>query len=175
MKKIIGYVLSIFMLLLFAHFTIKGTYTANNTVNSKTQKVQNKNKKSTQGYFYAKLSGENVVPPVKTKASGEAMFEFSKDGKKITYSVKLKNINAVTMAHIHHAAKGKNGSIAVWLYKGKPMSIVNGFLSHGTITDKDVNLDSLKTWMKNGDAYVLVHTKDHPNGEIRGQIHFTTK
>ncbi len=40
----------------------------------------------------------------------------------------------------------------------------------GVITDKVVNLDSLRTWMDEGDAYVLVHTKAHPGGELRGII-----
>jgi CHRD domain len=121
--------------------------------------------------FYAKLSGKNVVPPVKTEASGSAKFTFSEKGDMMHYVLNLKNIDSVSMAHIHHAAKGENGSIAVWLFKGKVVSVKNGVLSKGDITGKDINLDSLKTWMQNGDAYVLVHTVKHPDGEIRGQIH----
>ncbi len=124
--------------------------------------------------FTAKLSGKNVVPPVKTNARGIAKFTFSKNGDMVHYVVRLKDIDSVTMAHIHHAAKGKNGSIAVWLFKGKAESIKNGILSKGDITSKDVNLDSLKTWMENGDTYVLIHTTKHPDGEIRGQIHKTS-
>ncbi len=35
---------------------------------------------------------------------------------------------------------------------------------------KGQTLANLKTAMANGDTYVNVHTKDHPNGEIRGQV-----
>ena len=35
---------------------------------------------------------------------------------------------------------------------------------------KGQTLADLKTAMANGDTYVNVHTKDHPNGEISGQI-----
>lgn len=126
--------------------------------------------KSKQERFKATLTGKENVPPVNTKAYGEAIFIFSKDGKKFFYKLFTYNIDGVTMAHIHHAPAGKEGPIAVWLYKGKPSGKVNGLLAKGTLTNKDVNLDSLKTWIENGDAYVLVHTKKYPNGEIRGII-----
>jgi hypothetical protein len=74
------------------------------------------------------------------------------------------------MAHIHHGPFGKEGPIAVWLYKGKITGKFNGMLSKGTITDKDVNLDSLHTWMTTGNTFVLVHTQKYPNGEIGGKI-----
>ena len=121
--------------------------------------------------FTAELSGKNVVPPVITRASGSARFTFSKNGDMLHFIIHLKNIDSVSMAHIHHASKGKNGAIAVWLFKGKVVNIKDGILSQGNITNKDVNLDSLKTWMENGDTYVLIHTVKNPGGEIRGQIH----
>ena len=120
--------------------------------------------------FKAVLSGKNVVPPVKTKATGTATFNFSKDGKTLFYKLTVHNLNNVIMAHIHHAPKGKDGPIAVWLYKGQPKGMVNGVLSKGMLTNKIIDFDSLRTWIKNGDAYVLIHTKAHPNGEIRGMI-----
>lgn len=123
--------------------------------------------------FVAELSGKNVVPPVKSDAAGMAKFTFDKNMKSMHYVVHLQNADSVVMTHIHHASKGKNGPIAVWLFKydNKPVSIKNGVLSQGDITNKDINLDSLRTWMEHGDTYVLVHTVKHPQGEIRGQIH----
>ncbi len=125
---------------------------------------------ATNNKYEATLSGKNVVPPVKTKATGKATFMFSKSGKILYYTLTAHNIKNVIMAHIHHAAPGKDGPIAVWLYKGKPTGMVNGVLSKGRITNKEVNLDSLRTWINNGDTYVLIHTKAYPNGEIRGTI-----
>jgi hypothetical protein len=123
--------------------------------------------------FTAQLSGKNVVPSVMTKATGSAKFTFNKDMKSMHYVVHLQNADSVVMTHIHHAPKGKDGPIAVWLFKydTKPVSIKNGVLSSGDITNKDINLDSLRIWMMHGDTYVLVHTVKHPQGEIRGQIH----
>ncbi len=126
--------------------------------------------KKMDNVYKADLMGSNLVPPVKTKAHGEAIFTFSKDGKKVMYKLYGYKIDSVSMAHIHHESKGENGPIAVWLYKGKITGSVNGLIAKGTITNKDMNLDTLKTWIKNGDASVIVHTQKHPNGEIRGLI-----
>ena len=54
-----------------------------------------------QGVFKAKLSGKEVVPAVETKAMGEADFKLSKDGKELTYILKLMDIENVSAAHIH--------------------------------------------------------------------------
>ena len=151
--------LSIILFLAFANVQASSG-NKNNTI--KKHLVQTK--------YEAMLSGKDVVPQVKTKASGEATFDFSKDGKKLYYKVIAHNIDGVIMAHIHHAPAGKDGPIAVWLYKGKATGKVNGILSKGIITNKDVNLDSLKTWINEGNAYALIHTKAYPNGELRGTI-----
>jgi CHRD domain len=166
MKKLFAFC----SVLMFAFFITAFTNESANHISKNT--ALKESAQSGGGYFYARLSGENVVPPVKTKASGSAIFKFNKDKTKVTYQVHLKDTHMVIMAHIHHAVKGKNGPIEVWLYKGKGMDVLNGLLSKGTITNKDVNLDSLYTWMEDGSAYVLIHTKKHPAGEIRGQIYY---
>ena len=176
MKKI---AVQMSMLFAFLFFLIAGVNSAayaqkKDMMNKDSGKKTSKMMKE-KPYFYAELSGKNVVPPVKSNATGNAKFTFSKDGKTLHYVVFCNRINMVTMAHIHHAPKGKNGPVAVWLYKGKPMSIVKGVLVKGDLTNKDVDLDSLRTWMMNGDAFVMVHTKDNPAGEIRGQIYYSGK
>ena len=69
------------------------------------------------------MHGEQVkvslgtIPSVKTSASGDAVFELSKDGKTIHYKLTLKKIDNATMAHVH--AVGDNGTpaeILVWIY-----------------------------------------------------------
>jgi CHRD domain len=148
-------------------------FSNSSSIYAQTKTMKSTHKTSTQLTFTAQLSGKNVVPPVKTDATGSAKFTFDKNMKSMHYVVHLEHADSVVMTHIHHAPKGKNGPIAVWLFKfdTKPITIKNGMLSQGDITNKDINLDSLRTWMKNGDTYVLVHTIKHPQGEIRGQIH----
>jgi hypothetical protein len=167
MKKVFVFLAAILGVSLILNFS-------NSTLSyAQTKTMKPMHKTSTPLTFTAQLSGKNVVPPLKSKAAGSAKFTFDKNMKSMHYVVHLQNADSVVMTHIHHAAKGKNGPIAVWLFKFKtaPVNIKNGVLSQGDITNKDINLDSLRTWMEHGDTYVLVHTVKHPQGEIRGQIH----
>ncbi len=130
------------------------------------------------GTFAAKLSGKEVVPAVETKATGEAHFKLSKDGKELTYILKLKNIENVTAAHIHEAMMGKNGGPVAGLFAGpKKDGKFSGEIAKGTITDKDLigslagkTVGDLVKMIKDGGAYVNVHTVKYPDGEVRGQI-----
>ena len=135
----------------------------NSNVMAKGKKVKN--------VYRAELASKMLSSSGKTKAKGHAIFTFSKDGKKLFYKLYVYDIDSVSMAHIHHGPFGKEGPIVVWLYKGKITGKFNGLLAKGTITNKDTNLDSLRTWMNDGDTYVLVHTQKFPNGEIGGKIH----
>ena len=128
--------------------------------------------------FHARLSGKEAVPAVKTKAKGEATFKLSKDGKDLTYTLTVKDIDNVTLAHIHAGKKGENGGPVATLFGGpKKEGKTNGMLAKGTITDKDLGgvlagktIGDLVTMIKDGGAYVNVHTDKNPGGEIRGQI-----
>lgn len=134
--------------------------------------------------FRTHLSGDQEVPAVDTKAQGEATFKVSKDGTSISYKLIVANIENVFMTHIHLAAKGQNGPVAVWLYPvgGPPPQLIegrfSGVLAEGIITvddltgplDEEESLDELIEEMKSGGAYVNVHTTQNEGGEIRGQI-----
>ena len=128
--------------------------------------------------FKAKLTGSDEVPSVKTKATGEVKFKLSSDGKTLSYTLDVKNIENTTAAHIHRGMKGKNGPPVANLFTGpKKEGKFSGVLSKGTITAKDLSgdlmgksLDDLVKLIKAGDLYVNVHTDAKPDGEIRGQI-----
>jgi CHRD domain len=117
--------------------------------------------------FTAKLSGKDEVPPVNTQATGTAQFQLSSDGKEINYDLTTTNLNGFMMAHIHQGKSGENGQpITTPLQMGK-----------GKITSSDLQgslagkqMPDLVDLMKNGGAYVNVHTNQNQNGEIRGQI-----
>jgi len=128
--------------------------------------------------FKAKLSGSEVMPAVMTKATGDAEFKLSKDGKEITYILNVKDIENVSAAHIHAGKKGESGAPVAPLFMGpKKEGEFSGELAKGTITDKDLvgklagkTMGDLIKLMKEGGAYVNVHTAKNPAGEIRGQI-----
>ena len=132
-----------------------------------------------QRNFRTHLSGDEVVPPVDTNAQGQATFQLNKAGDELSFKLNVANIDDVIGAHIHQAPAGDNGPIVVFLF-GDPFTApvtVNGTLAEGTITAADVvgpiagDFDALLTAMREGNAYVQVHTQEHVPGEIRGQIH----
>lgn len=132
--------------------------------------------------FTAHLSGGEEVPPVSTDATGQAVFQVSKDGTSISYRLIVANIENVTQSHIHLAPVGANGGVVVWLYPSAPPAQLipgrtDGILATGTITGANLvgalagqPLSMLLEHMRDGNAYVNVHTSQFPGGEIRGQI-----
>jgi hypothetical protein len=131
-----------------------------------------------EGKFVAKLSGKEEVPPVETKAEGEASFRLSKASEEVIFSLTLKDIDNPTGAHIHLGKKGEIGPpVADLLIGPKRQERLNDLLAEGTIWAfqlmgplKGKSLDSLISAIRNEEAYVNVHTEKHPSGEIRGQI-----
>ena len=146
--------------------------TPNNQNKAGASNTQNKNR------FASTLTGKNEVPPNPSKATGSATFIGSGMGKILKYKVSVMNIDKVTQAHIHSGRVGQNGPIVVTLFKSQtPTGLKNGILSQGSITSanlegplKGKQISDLITLIKNGGAYVNVHTQMNPNGEIRGQI-----
>lgn len=126
----------------------------------------------------ADLSGKNEVPSVKTKAKGEAKFTLSDDGKKLSYTLVLRDIENPTAAHIHLGEAGKNGAPLATLYNGpKKEGKFRGNIAQASLTDKDLtgefsgkSIGALVELIKSGKAYVNVLSDAYPDGEIRGQI-----
>ena len=137
--------------------------------------------------FRAHLSGDQEVPEAETNATGQAIFQLSKDGEELSYKLIVANIENVRMAHIHLAPEGVNGPVGVWLYPSAPPpqlieGVSNGILAEGVITKDDLvgslagsELSELVELMLEGGTYVNVHTNQYPAGEIRGQIFGNTK
>lgn len=140
--------------------------------------------------FTATLNGASEVPGRATPATGTAELTINED-RTISFRLNVSGINRVTMAHIHGpATTADNAGIIVWLFPpgatapGAPTGTLNGQLAEGVIrstNNSNVSLDSLTALIRNGRAYVNVHTNDNvqpadtgpgdfPGGEIRGQI-----
>ncbi len=126
--------------------------------------------------FRAKLEADNEVPPVVSTAKGVAKFKVKDDG--ITSRINITGITDVTMAHIHAGKKGENGDPIVDLLKsGEQSKTASGVIIEGNITASDLQgsmkgkaLADLQSAMGSEDTYVNIHTAQHPDGEIRGQI-----
>ena len=106
------------------------------------------------------LSGDQEVPPVKTAAQGSGTISVAAD-KSVSGSVKTTGV-AGTMAHIHEAAAGKNGPVAVPLAKSGD----NTWAVPAGAKLNDAQYEAFKA----GNLYVNVHSAGNPGGEIRGQI-----
>ncbi|MBF7148063.1 CHRD domain-containing protein [Bacillus toyonensis] len=129
--------------------------------------------------FFAKLRGRNEVPPVETDARGQAFFKLSRDELSLKFKLELFDIENVVVAHLHLGAKGTNGPVVAFLFGPitNPVSIECATFT-GMITQEDLvgplagrTLDALVNEIIAGNIYINVHTVQHPNGEIRGQLY----
>lgn len=124
------------------------------------------------------LRGRNEVPPVRTVASGNAVFQLNNAGTQLRFRLVVRNINRVTQAHIHLGRVGQNGPVVAFLFGPSKFGIsVRRGVIEGVLTNADLTgplqgrtIRDLVREFERGNAYVNVHTIQNPNGEIRGQI-----
>jgi CHRD domain len=114
--------------------------------------------------FTVALSGADQVPPVTTTGSGTADLTWDPATRVVTWSITYSKMSSdVTMAHFHRGTASKNGPIVIWLTKrGEP--VASPITGSATLTPGEAKNFVAGNW------YINVHTKDHPAGEIRGQV-----
>ena len=115
--------------------------------------------------FQVPLSGSQTVPPVDTAGKGVAHIRYDAATRVISWTIDYSGLSGpVTMAHFHGpAGKGENAGVQVWLTKqGSPAE--NPITGQATLTPEQAKDFAAGKW------YVNLHTKDHPAGEIRGQV-----
>jgi CHRD domain len=114
--------------------------------------------------FSVALSGAQQVPAVTSPGSGTANFTFDPATRILTWSITYAGLSSpATMAHLHIGAAGKNGPIAIWLSK-------RGVPPTSPITGSAKLTPAQAKQFAAGDWYVNLHSKDHPAGELRGQV-----
>jgi hypothetical protein len=165
MKRLKGQINVIFMFLLVTGMIMNANVTAANYNKSP--------------ILIGHLSGNQQAHNVETDAQGKVTFHLSDDGEELYYQLSITNINSITAAHIHMAPKGKNGRVVVVLFDfDNPWkSTINSTVVEGTITSDNLvgplvgsPLSALIREMEEGNAYINVHSKEHPQGNVRGQI-----
>jgi hypothetical protein len=123
--------------------------------------------------YKATLTGSAEKPKSDSKAKGTATFTVASNNKSIKYTIKASGLSgAVQAAHIHFGKPGKAGPVVVNICP-KPCSLPKS----GTLTSKQFtkapgvsNFAAAVKALKKGEAYVNLHTKEYPAGEIRGNI-----
>ena len=133
-----------------------------------------------QQNFTTNLTGQDVVPPSNSKASGTSEFTLNSDGMSMNYEVYVKDIDGVTLAQIYQGQEDGNGPAVSTLIRFKditPSGPVNGLLTQGMITADSLQgpligkqVSDLADLMENNNTYVEIQTTENPNGEVRGQI-----
>ena len=125
--------------------------------------------------FTADLSEANVTVPTGSTATGTA--SFSVVGPTLLYSIDVTGLANVTVVHIHGpAAVGVNAGVIQDLCSSGDAPPCNtttpltGVLVAGAAARSAIPFDSLVVLLRNGNAYVNVHTTANPGGDIRGQI-----
>jgi len=132
--------------------------------------------------FVANLSGTKERPtPVTTTATGVAYF--SHVGNLVIYRVEVTGIDSAFAAHIHAPGDtGQSIGVAVSLYTlAAPTGLsFSGAVGQGVLgPPTGMSTDSLLVLLRNGHAYVNVHTRGptgangsggHGGGEVRGQV-----
>ena len=148
--------------------------------------------------FKDRLRGLGEVPPVATQATGSFAATLSSDGSTISYTVTYNNLNAqVIFSHIHFGFTKEVGGVMVFLcgpaagaMGGPPAGFPNppacpdttsGTVS-GTVMAANVvgpnnqgitpgaDFAKVVQAMREGAAYVNVHSTRSPGGEIRGAV-----
>ena len=132
-----------------------------------------------QTKYKAKLKGDSVVPPVNTSAAGLADVNIGNDW--LYWKLNVTGITHPTMAHIHMGNKRVNGPIVVDLLNSSPKfeNTTERMIISGKITAlslqgpmKAKTFADVQSAINNKTAglYVDLHTKNHPDGELRGTI-----
>jgi CHRD domain len=114
--------------------------------------------------FKVALSGTAQIPPVSTAGKGSADLTWDPSTRVVTWDITHSGLTGpVTMAHFHDGPPGKNGPVVIWL-STKGTSTTGPIKGTATLTPAQAKQ------FEAGDWYINVHTKDHPAGEIRGQV-----
>jgi hypothetical protein len=111
----------------------------------------------------ANLQPSSEVPPTSTKGSGTLDATFDSSTKMLNWKVTYQGLTGpATAAHFHGpAGVGVNAPPVVPIPKDKLESPITG---EATLTEAQASD------LMGGKWYFNVHTKEHPGGEIRGQV-----
>jgi CHRD domain len=115
--------------------------------------------------FTVPLTGAQQVPAVQTSGTGSAALTYDPSTRVVTWTVTFSGLSsAATMAHFHGPAEsGKNAGVELWISQ-KGAAVTSPVTGQATLTPTEAQQFAA------GQMYVNIHTKEHPAGEIRGQV-----
>ena len=129
--------------------------------------------------FATTLTGAEEVPPVATTATGSFVATLDSSHSMITFTLTASGFpdpTKITASHIHVGDFGVNGPVVLFLFnritEGTFPGTKTGILTSANYLFKPqapTFADAIAR-MRNGTAYVNMHTEANPGGEIRGQL-----
>jgi hypothetical protein len=123
--------------------------------------------------FTARLTTEAEVPDLETPsdASGKASVTIVDDGT-IEYMVSYQDLTGDAVAsHIHFGPTGEAGPVMIPLEHGaSPFSGSFSEADFVPVEDGPQTYDEALAAIRDGVAYVNIHTQANPAGELRGQL-----
>lgn len=109
--------------------------------------------------FKAELNGANQVPPVDTAATGTADVTVDTTAMTVAWTITAEGLSGdPTAAHFHGPATAEESA--------PPVIDISQNWQEGSAPITQEQLDMIR----NGMTYINIHTEQHPDGEIRGQV-----
>lgn len=123
--------------------------------------------------FKAQLTGGAEVPPVNANGTGNATVTIADNESSISWDISYSGLTGDAAAgHIHFGAADVAGPVMI------PFATVTNSGSTGSFASGDyaggaglpADWAGVLKAIRDGDAYVNIHTAANPPGEIRGQL-----
>ncbi|MGI8706495.1 MAG: CHRD domain-containing protein [Sphingomicrobium sp.] len=113
--------------------------------------------------FIVNLQGEVEVPVMgDPDGTGSAIIRVNPGRGQLCYTLRVRNIEPATAAHIHEAPAGSAGPVVVGL------TAPTGGSSQGCVA---ISRDEAKDIIREPENYyVNVHNAEYPGGALRGQL-----
>lgn len=114
----------------------------------------------------ARLAGASEVPPVATAATGSVEASLAPGSQLLRWTVSYTGLSGpLTGAHFHGPAMpGQNAGVVVPITGAMGTPMGSPLSGSATLSASQVADLTAGKW------YVNLHTAQHPNGEIRGQV-----
>ncbi|SFU97510.1 MULTISPECIES: CHRD domain-containing protein [unclassified Methylobacterium] len=112
--------------------------------------------------YHAVLNGASEVPTNTTTGTGTVSATVDTDTKMLAYTIQYKGLSGPATAGHFHGPASASESAGIMIPILAPLNNpINGM---ARLSDADISA------FKAGHVYANIHTKEHPGGEIRGQM-----
>ena len=112
----------------------------------------------------APMDGSQESPPVETEGEGSASLTFDSETNELSWEIEFSELSGpATGAHFHGPApEGENAGVQIDI--GEISGLDSPMVGSAELTEEQA------TYLLDGLLYINIHTQDHPDGEIRGQV-----